>query len=160
MADLADEPNMQHVGRREIANCLVNVGERYSNEFADRIRVNAHVTNHFGFDTPLSWRNHTWHHTIPWNVDVRSTNDLRDSMCRLLGVIETVVPQNDGAVIAFAPSPSNPFESAVAGELNYICSLAPAKRRLAALQSTDDGLQADAIEQMLLMDVRMPVAAG
>lgn len=159
-ADLAEETNAPHVGRREIASSLTQLGERYVAQFGERVRVGAHVSEHFTFDPPLSWQNHAWHHTIPMNLDVRSPIDLRDRLCGLIGVMDTAVPRADSAVVAYVAPVDCEYGPNVENELRFVQSRYASRLRLAPMQATEDGLIVEPIERMLLADVRMPVAAG
>jgi hypothetical protein len=159
-ADLANEPNVPHVGTREISSSLTLLGERYHKQFGDRVRVNSHVEEHFGFDSPLSWQNHSWHHAIPMNVQVRSRAALRDRMCGLIGTLDSVIPAQHAAVLTFVPPIANDLGPEIIRELHFVRDRNPARLRLAELSVTDDGIATDAVEQMLVADVSTPIAAG
>ena len=159
-ASLLDEPSVPRVGQREISASLTSLGERYQHRFGDRIRVNTHIQNHFEFEPPLSWQNHSWHHTIPMNVDVRSRAVLRDRMCGLIGTLDTAIPSLDAAVLTFVPPRANELSSEIRQELQFVRERYPARLRLAELQVTDDGIAIDSVERMLLADVSVPVTAG
>jgi hypothetical protein len=122
--------------------------------------VNARVQDHFEFESPLSWKNHSWHHAIPMNVQARSRADLRDRMCGLIGTLDSAVPAQDSAVLTFVPPVANELGSEIVQELRFVRDRYSSRLRLAELHVTDDSIATDAIEQMLLADIQVPVAAG
>ncbi len=158
LAELADEASTPHVGRREITSALTALGARLVATYGKRVSVNTNIRKHFDYNSPLSWQNHRWHHTIPVNADIRSTADLRRSMCETLGLLEAAVPTSDGAVLTFVSTKESAFAQEVQRDLLYVCSQFADRVRLAPIEVTDDGLVATAVERMLIVDVNMPTA--
>jgi hypothetical protein len=156
LAELSDEAIAPHVGRREITSTLAALGENLIGKFGERVRVNTNVRNHFEFNSPLSWQNHNWHHTIPVNADVHSASDLRKTICEILGLVEAALPTAANAVLAFVPAQGNALAGDVEQGLNYVQSQFSSRVRLAPLQLTADGLVATIVEQMLIDDVSIP----
>jgi hypothetical protein len=153
LAELADEATAPHIGRREIASALAALGDSLIATYGDRIRVNTNVRNHFDYNSPLSWRNDTWHHTVSVNADVRSTADLQKNVYEVMGIVNEAIPKTDGAVLAYVPPKGNALVADVERELDYIRSNDSSRIRLAPLQLTEDGLLANVVEKMLIDDV-------
>jgi len=156
LAELADEATAPHIGRREITSALAALGDSLIATYGDRIRVNTNVRNHFDYNSPLSWQNHTWHHTVSVNADVRSAADLRKNVYEVMGIVNEAIPKTDGAVLAYVPPKGNVLAADVERELNYIRSIDSSRIRLAPIQLQDDSLVANVVEKMLLDDVTMP----
>jgi hypothetical protein len=160
-AELIDDPNLAHIGRREISTSLAGLGEQLIPRFGDRVRVNTAVSQHFSFDAPLSWKNHTWHHTIPVNIDIRTPNELRDRMCNVLGLLASAIPQDQGAVLTYVRPATSVLADQAVRELEFVRAQAQKRVRLAALAATDDdGVDTHVVEQMLTADVMLPLVAG
>jgi hypothetical protein len=160
LAELADESSVPNVGRREITTLLASLGEQLRGQYGDRIRVNSVVRNHFEYNSPLSWQNHDWHHTVSVNADVRSSAELRKNLYAILGIVTEAIPKAEGAVLAYVPSVGNSFFPEVERELNYVRMQHHSRIRLVPLALTEDGLETSAVERMLLADVRSPVSTG
>lgn len=156
LAELADEATTPHIGRREITSTLAALGDSLIERYGNRVRVNTNVRNHFDYVSPLSWQNHTWHHTVSVNADVRSTAELRKSVYEVLGIVNEAIPRTEGAVLAYVPPMGNALAVDVERELNYIRSNGSSRVRLAPIQLTDDGLVASVVEKMLIDDVTAP----
>ncbi len=156
LAELADEATSPHIGRREITSTLAALGDSLIAKYGDCVCVNTNVRNHFDYNSPLSWKNHTWHHTVSVNADVRSAADLRKNVYEIMGIVNEAIPKTDGAVLAYVPLIGNALAADVERELNYICSNGNSRIRLAPMQLTDDGLVTNVVEKMLIEDVAMP----
>jgi hypothetical protein len=159
LADLADEAALPHVGRREITTLLASLGEQLRGQYGNRIRVNSVVRNHFEYNSPLSWQNHDWHHTVSVNADVRTSAELRKNMYEIMGIVTEAIPKTQGAVLAYVPSVGNSFFPEIQRELDYVRMQHPSRIRLALLTLTEDGLETSAVERMLLDDVRLSTSA-
>lgn len=153
IAELADEAATPHVGRREITSALASLGESLGNKYGERVRVNTVVRNHFEYNSPLSWQNHTWHHTVSVNTDLRTPAELRKHMYQVMGIVNEAIPKTAGAVLAYVLPASNELVGDVERELNYIRSSDSNRIRLAPLTLMDDVIVAGVVEKMLIEDV-------
>ncbi|HEY5956933.1 MAG TPA: hypothetical protein VIV60_10290 [Polyangiaceae bacterium] len=160
LAELSDESNSPHVGRREISIALASLGEDLRAQHGDRVRINTNVRSHFEYNSPLSWQNHTWHHTMVVNADVRSSSELRDSICEIIGLLNAAIPTNEGVVLTYVPSHANEIAASVERELEYLCANEGERLRLAPLHLKDDGLSVNVVERMLVGDVRRSIKSG
>lgn len=115
-ARLVHEPlrRARRLTERKIYDGLVSLGEELMTEHRAGawVRTTHSVRYKMAFEVPLSWKNGTWHHAVPFSLDGMPIQGVEDELRRVYGLVELSLPPTEVAVLV----PAMPSASSVAAQ--------------------------------------------
>ena len=144
--------HQRHVGRKQVGRELRGLGKRLVEAHPGRIRIDTEVQGHYKYVPPLSWKNGRWHHSVAWSFDVEERTDAENRLKSLIGALETNIPGDDAALVAYAPPRHAEIARFVAKELEYVAAMGK-NRRAHRLERLDTSLDVSSLEQLVRGEV-------
>jgi len=80
----------------------VEVGRELLLNAPDHVRVEASVRNVKEYRSPLSWKNSSWHHAVPFSLEGMDEAAITREVERLYGLIRLAIPEMDVPVLVIA----------------------------------------------------------
>ncbi len=125
------------LSRDDVAEALMELGSRLAPRFGVRVATNRRLAEFEPYESPLSWLNGQWVHTLPLVVPVTSRG--HDAVRRVASTFDLAIPKAERLVVAYV----RPERADVADEfergIRFLRENGAGERlRSLALDATDD----------------------
>lgn len=88
---------------RRLFHEVKKLGEELAKESPERVKVNAPVSGQHPHVSPLSWKNGSWHHTIPISfAGLKDESEIREAAEAIIGRVRVMVPTGEVPVVLAA----------------------------------------------------------
>lgn len=142
----------RRVGRPQVDKQLRALGKRLAQAHPERVRVAPEISTRYRCVPALSWHNGRWNHAIAWSFDVAERAETEHRLKLLIGTLETGVPKDDAAVVAYAPPAQPDVADFVTRELEFVSAMGRHRRSL-ALDRDGMALDVSPLERLIAREV-------
>ncbi len=146
------EQTTRRVGAKQVQKELRALGKRLAEVHPKRILVETELQARYRFVPALSWQNGRWNHAVAWSFDVEERGEAESRLKHLIGTLETGIPEDDAAVVAYAPPRDADVATFVSNELKYVESMGTYRRSL-RLARRDTCVDASSLEKLVTDDI-------
>lgn len=140
------------ISREDVATALTMLGISLGTDLGERVSTRRKLTEFEPYESPLSWLNHRWVHTLPLVVPIASRG--HDAVRRVASTLDLAIPKDQRLVVAYVkPERPDVLDEFERGLEHLRTNGAGDRLRSAALAALDDEVRTDEVRALVAADI-------